>query len=60
MTPPAIAPDLREERRLFASGHTLVVGIDEVGRGAWAGPVSVGAAVVHGDTEESNMPRSAA
>ncbi len=34
------------EQRCFASGARLVAGIDEVGRGAWAGPVSVGIAVV--------------
>jgi ribonuclease HII len=27
-------------------GHEVVVGVDEVGRGAWAGPISVGAVVV--------------
>ena len=31
-------------------GHKIVVGVDEVGRGAWAGPISVGAAVVPKDT----------
>lgn len=30
------------ERQLFDAGHLIVAGIDEVGRGAWAGPVSVG------------------
>jgi ribonuclease HII len=33
------------ERSLRRAGATLVVGLDEVGRGAWAGPVTVGAAV---------------
>ncbi len=28
------------------AGHDVVVGIDEVGRGAWAGPLMVGAAVL--------------
>ena len=28
------------------TGHEVVVGIDEVGRGAWAGPLMVGAAVL--------------
>lgn len=31
---------------LFADGCRLVGGVDEVGRGAWAGPVSVGVAVL--------------
>ena len=56
MTSRSVPPDLREERRLFDGGHHLVAGIDEVGRGAWAGPVSVGAAVVVESTNESDMP----
>ncbi|MDJ0498648.1 MAG: ribonuclease HII [Acidimicrobiia bacterium] len=40
------APSLRRERELWAMGREVVVGMDEVGRGAWAGPVSVGAAVL--------------
>jgi len=43
------APGLVEERRLWAEGHEVVVGVDEVGRGAWAGPLSVGAAVLPTD-----------
>lgn len=39
-------PTLREERRLLRDGHLLVAGMDEVGRGALAGPVSVGVVVV--------------
>lgn len=37
---------LDHERRLWDDGATLVAGIDEVGRGALAGPVSVGVCVV--------------
>lgn len=43
------APGLGYERELWTSGSTLVVGVDEVGRGAWAGPLSVGAAIVPKD-----------
>ncbi len=43
------APGLSVERRLWAAGADVVVGVDEVGRGAWAGPLSVGAAVVPKD-----------
>ena len=35
-------PDLAVEMELLAAGHHLVAGIDEVGRGAWAGPLYVG------------------
>ena len=43
------APGLAVERELWAAGHDVVVGIDEVGRGAWAGPLMVGAAVLPRD-----------
>ena len=43
------APGLGFERELWDAGHDVVVGVDEVGRGAWAGPLSVGAAVVPRD-----------
>ena len=39
-------PDLCEEMTLFAAGHTHVAGIDEAGRGAWAGPVCAAAVVL--------------
>ncbi|HTV10245.1 MAG TPA: ribonuclease HII [Acidimicrobiales bacterium] len=39
-------PSLAFERHAWAAGHELVVGMDEVGRGAWAGPIMVGAAMV--------------
>jgi len=45
----AKSPSLAMERELWAEGHRVVVGIDEVGRGAWAGPLSVGAAVLPSD-----------
>lgn len=39
-------PDLRFEYRLAAQGFRRVAGLDEVGRGAWAGPVVAGAVVL--------------
>jgi ribonuclease HII len=39
-------PNDRLERSMVSEGFPLVAGLDEVGRGAWAGPVSVGV-VVH-------------
>ena len=39
-------PSLRVERALQREGHRLLCGMDEVGRGALAGPVSVGAVVI--------------
>jgi ribonuclease HII len=43
------APSLQLERELWTTGHRVVVGMDEVGRGAWAGPLTVGAAVLPQD-----------
>ncbi|MEZ5218358.1 MAG: ribonuclease HII [Ilumatobacteraceae bacterium] len=40
------APTRHLEQEFWAAGHEYVVGIDEVGRGAWAGPLTVGAAVL--------------
>jgi ribonuclease HII len=34
---------------LRSGGHEVIVGVDEVGRGAWAGPLMVGAAVLPND-----------
>ena len=42
-------PNLGIERGLWDEGRAVVVGVDEVGRGAWAGPLSVGAAVLPRD-----------
>lgn len=44
MTSPA--PSLRLERSLLRDGARLVIGCDEVGRGAIAGPVAVGLSVI--------------
>ncbi len=39
-------PSLRVERSLQREGYRLIAGMDEVGRGALAGPVSVGVVVI--------------
>ncbi|HEY0519490.1 MAG TPA: ribonuclease HII, partial [Ilumatobacteraceae bacterium] len=39
-------PTRSMEKELWAAGHDVIVGVDEVGRGAWAGPLMVGAAVL--------------
>ena len=51
-TPPTgrKTPTLRTERALITGGARLVAGMDEVGRGALAGPVSVGVVVVDAAT----------
>lgn len=42
-----VTPDLEVERSLIGRGFSAVIALDEVGRGALAGPVSVGAVVWH-------------
>ena len=42
-------PSRSVERNLREQGHDVIVGVDEVGRGAWAGPLMVGAAVLPAD-----------
>ncbi|CAN1515043.1 RnhB Ribonuclease HII [Microbacteriaceae bacterium] len=39
-------PTLQTESRLFERGNRFVIGIDEVGRGAIAGPVAVGLSLI--------------
>ncbi len=41
-----IYPSLDSERRIFERGNRFVIGIDEVGRGAIAGPVAVGVSLI--------------
>ena len=43
------APGLDVERRYWDEGAGVIAGLDEVGRGSWAGPLSVGAAVIPRD-----------
>jgi len=38
-------PNLRRENNLYKKGYQLIAGLDEAGRGAWAGPI-VAAAVI--------------
>ena len=46
---PGRAPTRKIEQELWAAGYDTIVGIDEVGRGAWAGPLMVGAAILPRD-----------
>jgi ribonuclease HII len=49
MPPRRPGPTLTQEKAAWADGHRVVVGLDEVGRGAWAGPLSIGAVVLPRD-----------
>lgn len=49
-------PDLSGERELWDAGAAVVAGLDEVGRGAWAGPlVVVAAALRAGECHEASL-----
>jgi ribonuclease HII len=43
---PSGRPSLAEEKKMRADGVALVAGVDEAGRGAWAGPVTAAAVVL--------------
>ncbi|MEE2524020.1 ribonuclease HII [Pseudarthrobacter sp. J75] len=49
----SVAPTLRHEKSFRTGGARYLAGVDEVGRGALAGPVSVGIAVV--DLEKQRL-----
>lgn len=49
------APTRDIEKAMWARGHEVVVGVDEVGRGSWAGPLMVGAAIVPRDTRVNGI-----
>lgn len=46
-------PTLRLERSLLRAGHTLLACADEVGRGALAGPVTIGVVVIDAGTRSA-------
>lgn len=41
-----VVPDISEETALLACGYRRIAGVDEAGRGAWAGPVYAAAVVL--------------
>ena len=49
------APTLELESELRANGARVVAGIDEVGKGSWAGPLVVCAAVVRTDIDATDL-----
>lgn len=48
-------PSLDEELALYTAGLTCIAGLDEAGRGAWAGPVCAGAVVL--PLGHANLPQ---
>jgi ribonuclease HII len=49
-------PTLIEEAKLEAEGYRLIAGIDEVGRGALAGPVAAAAVILPNQLEATWLP----
>ncbi len=50
-----IIPSLDYESELWQNGEKIVAGIDEVGRGAWAGPVVAAAVVFKPDHKQIDL-----
>lgn len=48
-------PNLAFEEALWKAGLTIVAGVDEAGRGAWAGPVYAGAVVLPNNDQISSQ-----
>lgn len=44
-----VTPNLKIEKKLWKSGYKFICGLDEVGRGSFAGPVVVGAVIFSKD-----------
>lgn len=55
-----IFPTWNFERELYDKGHHFIAGVDEAGRGAWAGPLVAGAVILpHPDTLDSTSELAA-
>ena len=50
------APTTTLEQELRAAGYGCIVGFDEVGKGAWAGPLMIGAAVLRDEVLDMDQP----
>lgn len=51
-------PHLRYEKRLYREGYAAIAGVDEVGRGAWAGPIVAAAAIMPLDKRVNHVKDS--
>ncbi len=50
-------PDFSLEDKALSEGYTTIAGIDEVGRGPWAGPVVAAAVILDREKLDSNIAR---
>lgn len=46
-----IKPDISLEKLLWKKGFYNIAGVDEVGKGPWAGPVVAGAIIIHSENQ---------
>ena len=53
-----IYPSYKAERRLCCRGYVRIAGVDEVGRGAWAGPIVAAAAIISDFSITNNQLKS--
>ena len=49
-------PDASRERAVYQNGARTIVGIDEVGKGSWAGPLVIGIAMLSDDVIFGDQP----
>src|SRR5579883_1188277 len=42
-----VIPDISLEQSLWLQGYNNVAGVDEAGKGPWAGPVTAGSVIIH-------------
>ena len=54
------SPTWENELELHSEGFTVIAGVDEVGRGAWAGPLVAAAVVFRGETMDDEATLSSA
>lgn len=52
-----IKPNISLEKLLWEKGYKNIAGVDEAGRGPWAGPLTAGAVVIHSAKQIVNFVR---
>lgn len=52
-----IVPDIALEKILWKKGFVNIAGVDEAGRGPWAGPVTAGVVIIHSSKQIVNTVR---
>lgn len=52
-----ITPDISLEKSLWEKGFVNVVGVDEAGKGPWAGPVAAAAVIIHSNKQVVTLVR---